>query len=72
MVTILVWDFAWWSPGRYLKVAFLDVGQGNAVVIQFPDHKTMWVEKSHLRQRSTDRVRSLYLSLEREPSEVVA
>ena len=53
MVTILVWDFAWWSPGRYLKVSFLDVGQGNAVVIQFPDHKTMWVEKSHLRQRST-------------------
>ena len=40
MATILVWDFAWWPPGRCLTVTFLDIGQGNAAVVQFPDRKT--------------------------------
>lgn len=45
VVTVAVWSAAWHAgPGRGLKVAFLDVGQGDAILIQAPSGRTALVD----------------------------
>ena len=44
VVAIWVWDTAFHEKGRLLEVVTLDVGQGDATFVKFPDNRTLLVD----------------------------
>ena len=44
VVTVWVWDAAIHEKGRLLEVITLDVGQGDAAIVRFPDNRTILID----------------------------
>ena len=59
VLAIWVWDTAFHEKGRLLEVVTLDVGQGDAAFIRFPDNRTLLIDGGIQRSYYDDKKQKL-------------